>query len=179
MKCGPGMWLCGMQVSVVGSAAEAASSAPPGGSVSVVVNEGLQLLLPLAGLFDVDKELARLAKQKTKVSRMHQKPNTSAHRLWSGVARRASSHSVNAGCHIMSWWLLTLLCVATGRMACKLFHKNYRTNPARFVKCVYRQAVSHSVRRDAHTRLLIPLTHRCTEPNSHMAECFASTSTWH
>jgi hypothetical protein len=35
--------------------------------VSVVVNEGLQLLLPLAGLFDVDKELARLTKQKAKV----------------------------------------------------------------------------------------------------------------
>jgi valyl-tRNA synthetase len=35
--------------------------------VSVVVNEGLQLLLPLAGLFDVEKELARLAKQKSKV----------------------------------------------------------------------------------------------------------------
>jgi hypothetical protein len=36
--------------------------------VSVVVNEGLQLLLPLAGLFDVDKELARLTKQKAKVN---------------------------------------------------------------------------------------------------------------
>lgn len=35
--------------------------------MSVVVNEGLQLLLPLAGLFDVDKELARLTKQKAKV----------------------------------------------------------------------------------------------------------------
>lgn len=56
------------KVSVVGSAAEAAEAAPPGGSVSIVVNEGLQLLLPLAGLFDVEKELARLAKQKTKVS---------------------------------------------------------------------------------------------------------------
>jgi hypothetical protein len=33
----------------------------------VVVSEGLQLLLPLAGLFDVDKELKRLDKQKQKV----------------------------------------------------------------------------------------------------------------
>lgn len=55
------------QVSVVGSAAEAAASAPPGGSVNVVVNEGLQLLLPLAGLFDVAKEIGRLTKQKAKV----------------------------------------------------------------------------------------------------------------
>jgi hypothetical protein len=55
------------QVSLVASAAEAAAAAPPGGSVSVVVSEGLQLLLPLAGLFDVDKELKRLEKQKTKV----------------------------------------------------------------------------------------------------------------
>lgn len=57
------------QVSVVGSAAEASAAAPPGGSVSVVVNEGLQLLLPLAGLFDVEKELARLTKQKAKVEK--------------------------------------------------------------------------------------------------------------
>eukprot|EP00878_Enallax_costatus_P025669 GHUV01027488.1.p1 GENE.GHUV01027488.1~~GHUV01027488.1.p1 ORF type:complete len:191 (+),score=74.94 GHUV01027488.1:254-826(+) len=57
------------KVSVVATAAEAAAAAPPGGSVSVLVNEGLQLLLPLAGLFDVDKELARLAKQKTKVEK--------------------------------------------------------------------------------------------------------------
>jgi valyl-tRNA synthetase len=35
--------------------------------VSVVVSEGLQLLLPLAGLFDVEKELKRLDKQKQKV----------------------------------------------------------------------------------------------------------------
>jgi hypothetical protein len=64
------------QVSVVGSAAEASASAPAGGSVSVVVNEGLQLLLPLAGLFDVDKELARLTKQKAKVG-----PGEACHRL--------------------------------------------------------------------------------------------------
>jgi hypothetical protein len=55
------------QVSIVSSAAEASAAAPPGGSVSVVVSEGLQLLLPLAGLFDVDKELKRLDKQKQKV----------------------------------------------------------------------------------------------------------------
>lgn len=57
-----------LQVSMVSSAAEASAVAPPGGSVSVVVNEGLQLLLPLAGLFDVEKELKRLDKQKQKVS---------------------------------------------------------------------------------------------------------------
>lgn len=51
------------------SAAEASAAAPPGGSVSVVVSEGLQLLLPLAGLFDVEKELKRLDKQKQKVRR--------------------------------------------------------------------------------------------------------------
>jgi valyl-tRNA synthetase len=51
----------------VSSAAEASAAAPPGGSVSVVVSEGLQLLLPLAGLFDVEKELKRLDKQKQKV----------------------------------------------------------------------------------------------------------------
>lgn len=51
------------------SAEEASASAPPGGSVSVVVSEGLQLLLPLAGLFDVAKELQRLEKQKAKVRR--------------------------------------------------------------------------------------------------------------
>jgi valyl-tRNA synthetase len=56
-----------LQVSLVSSAEEAAAAAPPGGSVSVVVSEGLQLLLPLAGLFDVDKELKRLEKQKAKV----------------------------------------------------------------------------------------------------------------
>lgn len=56
-----------LQVSIVPSAAEASAAAPPGGSVSVVVSEGLQLLLPLAGLFDVDKELKRLDKQKQKV----------------------------------------------------------------------------------------------------------------
>jgi valyl-tRNA synthetase len=56
-----------LQVSIVSTAAEASAAAPPGGSVSVVVSEGLQLLLPLAGLFDVDKELKRLDKQKQKV----------------------------------------------------------------------------------------------------------------
>jgi len=56
-----------LQTCVVASAAEANEAAPAGGSVSIVVNEGLQLLLPLAGLFDVEKELARLAKQKLKV----------------------------------------------------------------------------------------------------------------
>lgn len=56
-----------LQVCIVSSAAEASAAAPPGGSVSVVVSEGLQLLLPLAGLFDVEKELKRLDKQKQKV----------------------------------------------------------------------------------------------------------------
>lgn len=59
--------LTALQVFIVSSAAEASAAAPPGGSVSVVVSEGLQLLLPLAGLFDVEKELKRLDKQKQKV----------------------------------------------------------------------------------------------------------------
>jgi len=59
--------VCILQVSLVSSAAEASAAAPAGGSVSVVVNEDLQLLLPLAGLFDVEKELKRLDKQKQKV----------------------------------------------------------------------------------------------------------------
>lgn len=57
------------KVCIVSSAAEASAAAPPGGSVSVVVSEGLQLLLPLAGLFDVEKELKRLDKQKQKVEK--------------------------------------------------------------------------------------------------------------
>jgi valyl-tRNA synthetase len=54
---------------VVASVEEANATVSPGGCVSVVVGEGLQLLLPLAGLFDVDKELARLSKQKAKVEK--------------------------------------------------------------------------------------------------------------
>jgi valyl-tRNA synthetase len=62
-----------LQVRVVGSVEEASSSSSSSNgsnapSVSVVVREGVQVLLPMAGLFDVDKELARLNKQKQKVS---------------------------------------------------------------------------------------------------------------
>ena len=56
---------------MVSSVEEASSSSSSNGSsapsVSVVVREGVQVLLPMAGLFDVDKELARLNKQKQKV----------------------------------------------------------------------------------------------------------------
>ncbi|KXZ53642.1 hypothetical protein GPECTOR_6g559 [Gonium pectorale] len=53
-------------VRVVGSAAEAEGG---GSVVSMVVKEGVQVLLPLAGLFDVAKELARLGKQKVKLDK--------------------------------------------------------------------------------------------------------------
>jgi valyl-tRNA synthetase len=62
--------------------------------VSVVVNEGLQLLLPLAGLFDVDKELARLTKQKAKVG---QRPWVFACRQTNTLYRSLLSARV--------WWL--------------------------------------------------------------------------
>lgn len=53
---------------VVASVEEAAAAGVSGsGSVGVVVGEGLQVLLPMAGLFDVAKEMARLNKQKQKV----------------------------------------------------------------------------------------------------------------
>ncbi len=55
------------QVTIVSSLEEAAASAPPSASVSLVVKEGLQVILPMAGLFDVAKETARLEKQKQKV----------------------------------------------------------------------------------------------------------------
>lgn len=88
-KC-PWCLLCGiLQVSLVSSAAEASATAPPGGSVSVVVNEGLQLLLPLAGLFDVEKELKRLDKQKQKVRQ------TEHEKRWHGCAKNGCIESVD------------------------------------------------------------------------------------
>ncbi|GLC34463.1 hypothetical protein PLESTB_000726300 [Pleodorina starrii] len=54
-------------VRVVGSAAEA--EAASSSAVNLVVAEGVQVVLPLAGLFDVGKELARLSKQKTKLDK--------------------------------------------------------------------------------------------------------------
>eukprot|EP00198_Chlamydomonas_reinhardtii_P003262 XP_001692598.1 predicted protein [Chlamydomonas reinhardtii] len=57
-------------VRLVGSAAEAGLDAAAAGSaVSLVVKDGVQVLLPLAGLFDVAKELARLGKQKAKLDK--------------------------------------------------------------------------------------------------------------
>lgn len=47
----------------------AAPLAPPAGSVSLVVRDGLSVQLPMAGLFDVAKETARLEKQKAKVEK--------------------------------------------------------------------------------------------------------------
>ncbi len=52
-----------LQVRVVASTPASSS----GSSVSVVVSEGFEALLPMAGLFDMAKELARLSKQKAKV----------------------------------------------------------------------------------------------------------------
>jgi len=54
-------------VSVVTEAPAAAAGA--GQSVSLVVKEGVQVLLPMAGLFDVAKELARLNKQRGKLQK--------------------------------------------------------------------------------------------------------------
>jgi len=55
------------QVSVV--EAVPAGTSGGAGAISLVVQEGLQVVLPMAGLFDVDKELARLAKQRVKVEK--------------------------------------------------------------------------------------------------------------
>jgi valyl-tRNA synthetase len=55
------------QVHIVASADAAGAAAPAGASVALVVREGLQVVLPMAGLFDVAKETARLEKQKAKV----------------------------------------------------------------------------------------------------------------
>lgn len=49
------------------SPGDAGEAAAPGASIGVVVGDGLQVLLPMAGLFDVAKEMARLGKQKQKV----------------------------------------------------------------------------------------------------------------
>ncbi|GIL54909.1 hypothetical protein Vafri_10611 [Volvox africanus] len=57
-------------VRLVASVAEAeAAGAAGSSSVSLVVGEGVQVLLPLVGLFDVAKELARLSKQKAKLDK--------------------------------------------------------------------------------------------------------------
>ena len=56
-------------VAVVASLEAAAARAPPDASVSLVVREGLSVLLPMAGLFDVAKETARLEKQKQKAEK--------------------------------------------------------------------------------------------------------------
>jgi hypothetical protein len=50
-----------------GTSSSSSSSSAAAPSISVVVREGVQVLLPMAGLFDVAKELARLDKQKQKV----------------------------------------------------------------------------------------------------------------
>ncbi|GFR44090.1 hypothetical protein Agub_g5252 [Astrephomene gubernaculifera] len=64
-------------VRLVACAAEAQGGAAEAGAlqeaaascVSLVVRDGVQVLLPLAGLFDVAKELARLGKQRTKLEK--------------------------------------------------------------------------------------------------------------
>lgn len=55
------------QVAVVSEAP--ASAQGTGQAVSLVVKEGVQVLIPMAGLFDVVKELARLNKQRTKLQK--------------------------------------------------------------------------------------------------------------
>ncbi|GBF93255.1 valyl-tRNA synthetase [Raphidocelis subcapitata] len=57
------------RVLVVATLEEGAAAAPPDARVSLVVREGLQVLLPMAGLFDAAKELARLEKQRAKVEK--------------------------------------------------------------------------------------------------------------
>ena len=47
---------------------DAASSSSSGGTVTAVVRDGLQVALPMAGLFDAAKELARLDKQRVKAA---------------------------------------------------------------------------------------------------------------
>ncbi|KAK9917842.1 hypothetical protein WJX75_008794 [Coccomyxa subellipsoidea] len=54
------------QVTVTEPLAEAPSGS---GTIVLVVREGLEVLLPMAGLFDVAKEVARLNKQKEKLER--------------------------------------------------------------------------------------------------------------
>lgn len=49
--------------------AEATHDGGASGSISSVVREGVEVQLPLAGLFDVNKELARLTKQKAKIEK--------------------------------------------------------------------------------------------------------------
>ena len=54
---------------MVATPEEAAAAAPPAASVPLVVREGLAAALPMAGLFDVAKERARLEKQKAKAEK--------------------------------------------------------------------------------------------------------------
>ncbi|CAG9467326.1 unnamed protein product [Pedinophyceae sp. YPF-701] len=55
-------------VEVVGAAGEAAVG-NGGESVTLVVRDGVEVLVPLAGLFDAKKEMARLEKQKSKIEK--------------------------------------------------------------------------------------------------------------
>lgn len=57
------------QVVVVATPEEAAAHAPPAASVPLVVRDGVAVALPMAGLFDVAKETARLQKQKAKAEK--------------------------------------------------------------------------------------------------------------
>jgi hypothetical protein len=54
---------------------DADAASPEGGaasSVSLVVQDGVVVLLPMAGLFDVEKEVARLSKQRAKIEKVGQ-----------------------------------------------------------------------------------------------------------
>eukprot|EP00798_Chlamydomonas_sp_ICE-L_P028850 gene28850-32038_t len=58
------------QLRVVESVADLpADATDPSTTINIVVDEGCQVLVPLAGLFDVKKELARLGKQRTKIEK--------------------------------------------------------------------------------------------------------------
>lgn len=54
---------------VVGERPAATEGGKKGGNAEVVVSEGLEALIPLAGLFDAAKELGRLEKQKGKLDK--------------------------------------------------------------------------------------------------------------
>eukprot|EP00884_Botryococcus_braunii_P003795 jgi/Botrbrau1/13416/Bobra.0082s0022.1 len=57
------------QMAFCSTQGEVSNGAPAEGVAAVVVQEGLQVDLPLAGLFDVEKEVARLLKQREKVEK--------------------------------------------------------------------------------------------------------------
>lgn len=90
------------QVHVVASLGEAASHAPPGASVSLVVRDGLQVALPMAGLFDVAKEMARLEKQKAKVGPRERRASRACRCIKAAVERLAGFERAAPTAHSMA-----------------------------------------------------------------------------